>query len=194
MSEVLVPSDNVQRRNTKVHQRTLNSAGVAASTLEHDRNSQLPHPGTLVGHKNGQVVNSDHQRPPGDRRQSTWERRPRSGERPLFFFSFFFFFSGTRHHLTAVLHLKRTSGQQHLMAELHLPRTDARHHHLTPGIIAYARHYHLTPGIITLRQASSPYARHHHLTPGIISRPSLITGIIASQPCCVFQGSPGFNT
>ena len=61
MSEVLVPSDNVQRRNTKVHQRTLNSAGVAASTLEHDRNSQLPHPGTLVGHKNGQVVNSDHQ-------------------------------------------------------------------------------------------------------------------------------------
>ena len=81
MWEVLAPRDNVER-STRVHQRTHDSAGVAASTPKYDRDSRFPQPGTPVGHKNDQAVNSDHRRPPWDRRQSTWERRPRLDNRP----------------------------------------------------------------------------------------------------------------
>ncbi len=82
MSEVLAPPDNVERRGTIVHQRTHDSAGVAASTPKYDRDSRLLHRGAPVRHKNDQAVNSDHRRPPWERRQSTWERRPRSDHRP----------------------------------------------------------------------------------------------------------------
>ena len=82
MGEVVVPPDNVERRSTIVHQRTHDSAGVAASTPKYDRDPRLLHRGAPVGHKNDQAVNSNHRRPPWDRRQSTWERWPRSDKRP----------------------------------------------------------------------------------------------------------------
>ena len=43
MSEVLALLDNVER-STRIHMRTHESAGVATSTPEYDRNTRLPHP------------------------------------------------------------------------------------------------------------------------------------------------------
>ena len=92
MSEVLAPPNDRERRSTRVHLQTHDSAGIAISTPKHDCNSRLPHPSAPMGHKNGQAVNSDHQQPPGDRRQSTWNVDHVQVNACLF--------PGTRHHLT----------------------------------------------------------------------------------------------
>ena len=143
MTEVVAPPDSVERRSFIVHQWTHDSAGVAASMPKYDRDSRLPHPGAPVGHKNDQAVNGDHRRPLWNRRQNTWECRPRSDKRqpPSW--------RQTSPHGRAASSGDRRASSPHGQStspedrrqvssphgqatfKLYHPRTDARHHHLT---------------------------------------------------------------